>query len=90
MSDRIVIPFDPQILRRHADPKPAWGMDEDGLVWLRCQCGFLVTLDHTVAADGEVNPSLWHNSPPLCDWHVWGKLEGWNGGDQDFSSIANG
>jgi hypothetical protein len=30
--------------------------------------------DHTISENGEVNPSL---LCPLCEWHVWGILEGW-------------
>ena len=39
-------------------------------VWVKCSCGAGGTLDHRVAADGTVSPSL--VCPGECGWHVHG------------------
>ena len=73
----VVIQKDPTgKARDDAEPKPAWGRYSTGAVWIRCQCGDVLSLDHDIAADGTVSPSLWHDSPG-CGWHIHGKLEGW-------------
>lgn len=73
----IEIERDPHGLRRSmAPPMPAWGADERGAVWVRCVCGEVMDLDHEVAADGSVSPSLWHDDPG-CGWHVSARLLDW-------------
>jgi len=72
--NRINIPRDDQ-RKSNVAPSPAWVIDNLGDVWIRCQCGELLALDHDIDADGNVNPSLYHE--PGCGWHVFGTLEGW-------------
>lgn len=73
----VLIQRDPANARkRNVEPMPAWGRSEGGDVWIRCKCGTPMSLDHEIAADGTVTPSLWHDTPE-CGWHVHGKLEGW-------------
>jgi hypothetical protein len=43
-----------------------------------------LTLDHRIEANGDVNPSLWHDDPG-CGWHVYGTFVGWNGQVEDYS-----
>jgi hypothetical protein len=63
--------------RSHEDPKPAWGVDAGGSLFVRCGgCGVCAGLDHEVAPDGTVAPSL---VCPDCGWHVMATLEGWQG-----------
>jgi len=73
----VLIPRDPANARkRNIEPMPAWGKDASGAVWVRCKCGLPMDLDHEIALDGQVTPSLWHDDP-RCGWHVRAKLEGW-------------
>lgn len=45
------------------------------LVYVTCPgCGIEGRLDHDVAADGKVTPSL---DCPSCDFHDMARLEGW-------------
>lgn len=69
--------------QRNVEPMPAWGRDAGGHLWLRCKCGLPMGLDdHTVAADGTVSPSLWHQDDGHgCGWHVWGRLLDWDAGN---------
>lgn len=75
----VAIPF---VDRRRSfeDPKPAWGRDAaTRQVWVRCGvCGRCMDLDpgHTVAGDGTVAPSLFHDGDG-CGWHVFGRLLEW-------------
>lgn len=72
----VLIPRDPNNARkRNVEPMPAWGRNEHG-VWIRCRCGLPMSIDHEIAADGAVTPSLWHDVPE-CGWHIHGKLEDW-------------
>lgn len=41
------------------------------------KCGIHGGLDHSIAADGTVMPSLVCPTNG-CDFHEWGKLEGWS------------
>lgn len=80
----IDIPKDPKNKRYYKGaPKPAWGTMPDGMVWLRCpNCGVTANLSesHTIAADGTVNPSIWHQcgssggNDSGDDWHIFGRL----------------
>lgn len=82
MSDVVQIPRVP-VRRSFVDPKPAWGRDSGGTLFLRCACGLCMGLDdHTVAADGTVSPSLHHpdDAHGGCGWHVFGRLLDWDGG----------
>jgi hypothetical protein len=73
----VLIPRDSSGVRRSAVlPAPGWGVDAAGEVWVRCACGEVLDLDHAVAADGAVSPSLWHDDP-ACGWHVSARLEDW-------------
>lgn len=66
--------------KRHTQPSPAWGREENGTVWIRCACGLPVDLDigatHIVSAEGAVTPSVWHDDCPL-EWHTHVVLDGW-------------
>lgn len=66
-------------------PKPRWWPDANGDPLIRCgECGGMSGLQHEIAADGTVSPSIWHDvkykGKQFCNWHVFGKLEGWTGG----------
>jgi hypothetical protein len=80
--------------------QPAWGLSQapelveqygngrDSVLVLRCNCGKIIRLlDHNVAADGTVSPSLWHDVPG-CGWHVMGRLEGWERGEWHAGGAA--
>lgn len=71
------IPFS-TLRKRFIQPTPAWGWNADGTVWVRCQCGIPMDLHgtHSVAEDGTVSPSLWHDEAE-CGWHVFAVLSGW-------------
>jgi len=76
-SGDVLIPRDPVgKARSGADPKPAWGRYAGGEPWVRCQCGEVLYLDHEVAADGTVTPSLWHDANG-CGYHVMATLADW-------------
>ena len=79
-SGDVLIPFCATIQKFGKQPSPAWGRNSDGRLMIRCICGVPMGLDHEVADSGEVSPSLWHNAPPECDWHVMGTLVGWPDG----------
>lgn len=78
MSDRVLIPKT-DVRKRFVDPKPAWGRDAGGHLFIRCACGICMGLDHEIDAEGNVSPSLWHDDPN-CGWHVHGRLLDWDGG----------
>ena len=72
---------------------PAWDLNRDpalvklygnghaAVPVLRCNCGKIIRLlDHHIAADGSLTPSVWHDVPG-CGWHVWARLEGWDQGE---------
>ena len=56
---------------------------------IRCNCGYVSGIGlHHVHADGTVTNSFYHKKgtnypedPNGCEWHVWLKLKGWDGGD---------
>lgn len=54
--------------------KPFW----TAMVWCK-ECGHPLNLvNHTIAADGQVTPSVGHPDIPLrCSWHPTMKLVGW-------------
>jgi hypothetical protein len=80
----IEIPFT-EYRKSFVEPIPAWGREASGTVFIRCACGKCIDLrKHTIAADGTVSPSVWHDSPE-CDWHVWAKLKDWQSGYSDYS-----
>lgn len=61
---------DPKFVAEH-------GNGQESVLVLRCDCGKIIRLlGHTVADDGTLSPSLWHDVPE-CGWHVMGRLEGW-------------
>lgn len=77
MTGRILIPRSEPIIKR-CDPAPAWGRDERGRLYVRCVCKLPMKLQHEVPDNGDVSPSLWHDSPE-CGWHVWATLQDWDG-----------
>ena len=77
MTDRVEIPYDDPIQKIGKQPSPAWGYNSDGKLMVRCICGMPMELDHQVDENGVVTPSMWHNEPPKCDWHVHCVLLGW-------------
>lgn len=55
-----------------------WMQTTDGNVAIACGQGHIAFLDpaHQIADDGSITPSL--GCPEEgCDWHVFGRLEGW-------------
>jgi hypothetical protein len=56
---------------------------------IRCNCGYVSGIRlHHVHADGRVTASYYHKrgnsfpeDPKGCEWHVFLKLDGWDGGD---------
>lgn len=77
--DRVEIPHDGNMPKFNIEPMPAWGLTPDSRLMIRCACGLVMGLDgHTVEANGDVNPSLWHDEPE-CGWHVMGRLLDWDG-----------
>lgn len=70
MSATVVIP------RGDASTHPSWRPFGRSAVVTCGGCGASMRLDHDVAADGTVSPSL---DCPGCSWHVWGRLDGWQG-----------
>ena len=81
MGDRVKIPKTDIELGGKKYPSPAWWLDEDGFLLMRCNCGDMAGLgNHTVEPNGDVNPSIWHDEKEGgCGWHVWGCLEDWKG-----------
>jgi len=72
---RVQIPYEP--LPRKVGASSAW-TKERGEVWVRCNCGKWLALDHDVAGDGAVSPSLVHEyEDGGCGWHVHAQLLGW-------------
>jgi len=83
--------------KRWSEPNsPAWLQPEDTdgnklKPLIRCNCGLWCGLGlHHVHADGTVTASFYHSSgtnyaigesPEGCGWHVFLKLQGWNGGE---------
>lgn len=76
------------VIFRHGEP--GWPPDkpEPGTWWhvhssagwsamIVCpKCGGEAPLDHDIAADGTITPSLVCPYDP-CDFHEWGRLDGW-------------
>lgn len=61
-------------------PKGTWKKRGDGLISVVCpDCGEGAFLDHTVADDGTVTPSL-VCSVTGCKFHEFVKLDGWKAG----------
>lgn len=58
---------------------PLWWRPDHGSIVLRCGCGELYILDGrwSVAVDGSVTPSVWHNTP-ACGWHYFIRLLDWD------------
>lgn len=58
---------------------PLWWCADHGSIVCRCGCGELYILDGrwSVAADGAVTPSIWHNTPE-CGWHYFVRLLDWD------------
>jgi hypothetical protein len=83
--------FDPlfKVAKREGAIAPAWLIDEDGLVYVRCACGEILgsPLNHTIEADGMMSASVAHSqsvgaSKTTCRFHVFGYLDGWVDGVQ--------
>lgn len=94
-----LIPYDPIAFREPGydldlqRPAPAWVVDADGRVMLRCRCGLLIgsPTNHSIDADGTVNASVLHTPEPeqdhrlqgrTCDWHTFVRLGDWTDGAQ--------
>lgn len=82
MTERVLLPFDPKMFPNDdgTGPAPAWTMDADRLVYLRCGgckriCGSPKL--HSIDVDGTVNNSVVCTE---CGWHVWVRLLDWTGG----------
>lgn len=76
MENRVQIPHTDIELGGEQFPSPAWWKDDEGFIWMRCNCGELAGLNsHDIGDNGEVNPSIYHDWG--CGWHVYGTLEGW-------------
>lgn len=87
--DRVQIPFDPQSFSAQWEPSrpsPAWVVDSDGMVYLRCACSNIIgsPTKHSIDEDGTVNASIWDREG--CGWHVYGRLVDWTGGSQPAGS----
>jgi hypothetical protein len=64
----------------YADPKPAWGIEPNGIVFIRCACGVCASISdtHEIDTQGNVTPSVWHDEESGgCGWHVMAVLVGW-------------
>jgi hypothetical protein len=61
------------------EPKPAWGRDASGEIFIRCGCGKCINLDpqHKIDNNGVINPSVWHDDPK-CGWHQFVQLLDYN------------
>lgn len=61
-----------------SDMKPGqWFKTSTGNAIIACpKCGKYAELNHTIALDGTVSPSLVCPFSP-CDFHDYGNLEGW-------------
>jgi len=82
MSERVSIPHtDIELGGPNIQPSPAWWIGQNNIVFMRCACGGLLTLQgHDIESNGDVNPSIFHPKEWAgCDWHVWGHLEDWHG-----------
>jgi hypothetical protein len=68
-------------LRRDPALAARLGYGREDVLLLRCECGRIIRiLEHHVATDGMVRPSIWHDVPE-CGWHVMGQLTGWDNGE---------
>lgn len=88
--DRVQIPKDPTGLKyvNRNDMTAAWGVSDRAgvkIVWVRCpKCGTCPDLQHEIAPNGDVNPSIWHQcgtsgaNVDMEDWHIWGTLLDWD------------
>lgn len=82
--DRVSIPHtEDERGGKAIQPSPAWwwaeGLNDEPVVWMRCACGQIMGIgQHTIEANGDVNPSL-HHDVPECGWHVFGRLAGYEG-----------
>lgn len=75
----IEVPKNKGFRKSFEEPKPVWGIDSGGALYIRCGgCGVCVGFDesHTIAADGTVSPSV-HHDDGQCGWHVFVKLLDW-------------
>ncbi len=75
MTERVRLPKTDKRID-NIKPSPAWGFDVTGTLFIRCMCGECLEIDHTIMANGDVEPSLWHDEP-RCGWHVMATLDGW-------------
>lgn len=63
----------------HQPPGPWWWparLDGELTAVVACPAGHTAHIDHDVAADGTVTPSLVCPEED-CGWHVFGRLIGW-------------
>lgn len=84
----LLIPMEPYFNPESNQLGPSWGLDNDGLVYLRCECGIILggLRNHTIDEDGTVNVSVLHDKdlkgPHECNWHTHVKLDKWSDGAQ--------
>lgn len=90
MLDRI--PFEPEFHPDPSRPGPSWLTDQEGLVFLRCECGLILgsLKNHSIDAEGFVRASVLHDSsikgPRECSWHTFVVLKDWTDGAQGAGS----
>lgn len=64
-------------------PEATWCTGPNGNVFLRCRCGGLLQVtNHTLAADGSVQPSVLHIDCPV-GFHEFVRLDDWRDGPID-------
>ena len=54
-------------------PSPSW-FQLYGHTQVKCPQGHYASLNHDIAADGTVTPSLVCPFDPPEHWHIWGQL----------------
>lgn len=70
---------------------PSWLIDADGLVYIRCACGFIIGSPklHEILEDGTVNASVKHaedDRRAACTWHTFVRLACWVDGKLEHGS----
>lgn len=56
-----------------AQPAGTWRRSGDNVV-VKCRCGMLAQLQHSISDDGLVSPSV---QCPACSYHAWVQLREW-------------
>jgi hypothetical protein len=73
---RLLIPFT-LLNESNTEPYPAWGFDDTGRLFIRCECGSLCRLSpkHIVWENGDLNRPVYHS----CGNVFKCKLDDWIG-----------